>query len=78
MSKRGSKPTGLVPISNQIGTPFGKPPSPILIEEAKEAFGMIADQNDDGPPELVSNPLNEAVSGGRASGSYDGYSDRPY
>ena len=63
---------------NQIGVPFGKPPSPMMIEEAKEAFGMIADQNDDGPPELVANPLNDAVSGGRQSGSYDGYSDSYY
>ena len=39
---------------------------------------MIADQNDDGPPELAPNPLNEAVSGGRESGSYDVYSDSYY
>ena len=50
----------------------------MMIEEAKEAFVMIADQNDDGPPELVANPLNDAVSGGRQSGSYDGYSDSYY
>ena len=53
----------------------GPSSSPMMIEEAKEAFGMIVDQNDDGPPELVANPLNDAVSGGRQSGSYDGYSD---
>ena len=65
-------------LRNMIGTPFGKPPSPIMITEANEAFAMIADQNDDGPPELARNSLNDAVSGGRASGSYDGYSDSYY
>ena len=50
----------------------------MMIEEAKEAFGMIADQNDDGPPELVTNPLNDAVSSGRQSDSYYGYSDSYY
>ena len=65
-------------LRNMIGTPFGKPPSPAMIIEANDAFGMIADQNDDGPPELAPNPLNEAVSGGRQSGSYDGYSDSYY
>ena len=65
-------------LRNMIGTPFGKPPSPDMILEANSAFAMIADQNDDGPPELAPNPLNEAVSGGRESGSYDVYSDSYY
>ena len=65
-------------LRNKIGTPFGKPASMEQIIEAKEAFGMIADQNDDGPPVLAANPLNEAVSGGGLGGSYDGYSDTSY
>ena len=65
-------------LRNMIGTPFGKLPSQAMLDEADKAFGMIADQNDDGPPELGRNPLNDAVSGGRASSSYDGYSDSYY
>ena len=65
-------------LRNEIGVPFGKPPSPAMMFEADKAFGAIADQNDDGPPELARNPLNDAVSGGRGSGSYDGYSDTYY
>ena len=65
-------------LRNMIGTPFGKPPSQAMIIEANDAFAAIADQNDDGPPFLAPNPLNEAVSGGRVSGSYDGYSDSYY
>ena len=66
-------------LRNQSRHPLpGKPPSPIMLEEEQVAFGMIADQNDDGPPELAPNPLNDAVGGGHQTGTYDGYSDSYY